>query len=1103
MAEFTAARNNALPYPVYGLPYVVTFPLLDADGDPTSPSSPDSEISKNGDTFSDCTNEAVEIATSSGICYLSLTGTELTTDIATVRIQSTGAKTTVLALYPRKLVSIRAGTSASAGSSTSTIVLDASASAVDDFYNGMIVAAVIDSVTEVRMITDYTGSTQTATVTPDWNTAPDNNDTFTVYRPDGVQIQQANVTHLNSTAQTARDIGASVLLSSGTGTGQLNFTSGVVSANVTQFGGSNGTFSSGRPEVNTSHAAGTAWNSGAIGASTLASDTIAAAKIATGAITSAKFAAGAIDAAAIANGAIDAATFAADVDAEILSYLVDDATRIDASALNTLSSHDPGEVIMGTTDLATTVDQVAAIKAVIAPVSVGVVDNTGATSSIFRTNLTQVDDYWNDALLVITSGDMIGQSKPILDFANTNGVITLSEALTAAPANGVTFSITATHIHPVTQIAAGVRTELTTELGRIDVASSTLATAANLTTVAGYLDTEVAAILEDTGTTIPAQIAALNNITAASVWAVGTRTLTAGTNIDGSTFTGIPWNASWDAEVQSEVDDALVAQRLDELLNADSDIDGAAPPTVGSVFHELMSKTAGSFTFDQTTDSNEAIRDRGDAAWITATGFSTHSAADAAAAVLDVAIAGHLGAGTVGDAIYVAATRTVSTHSAADVWASATRTLTSLSGLTVDTVTTLMNLPAITAGWLTASGIAADALNGKGDWLLSGGYTAPDNASIAAILEDTGTTLQAELDGIQADTEDIQSRLPAELTAQGMMKSDMMFVQTQAQTAGNIYQVLSAMFTNVGTAAAVRAAVGLGSANLDTQLADLPTVTEMEARTLIAASYATAANLAIVAGYIDTEVAAIKARTDNLPDSPAAVGSSMTLTGGTVASIAVASAAVVTSDHGAGSYARNTEPATASEVAIAVVDQTLAGHTTAGTVGGAVAASGSSGDPWSTVLPGDYDAGTAGRIIGDMIDAAISSRLAAADYTAPENPSDYARNDVAPDWYDSSGGSLTAEEVWAYENRNLTASALDAILVADNLTSGRYVDTDGNPVTQLNLRQAVALLLAASAGDRSGIGTREIIAKLAGASPQVQATRTSQSVIEGSGVVPV
>jgi hypothetical protein len=38
----------------------------------------------------------------------------------------------------------------------------------------------------------------------------------------------------SGTAQTARDVGASVLLSSGTGTGQLDFTSGVVKANLVQ-----------------------------------------------------------------------------------------------------------------------------------------------------------------------------------------------------------------------------------------------------------------------------------------------------------------------------------------------------------------------------------------------------------------------------------------------------------------------------------------------------------------------------------------------------------------------------------------------------------------------------------------------------------------------------------------------------------------------------------------------------------------------------------------------------------------------------------------------------------------------------------------------------
>jgi hypothetical protein len=35
---------------------------------------------------------------------------------------------------------------------------------------------------------------------------------------------------------------------------------------------------------------------------------------------------------------------------------------------------------------------------------------------------------------------------------------------------------------------------------------------------------------------------------------------------------------------------------------------------------------------------------------------------------------------------------------------------------------------------------------------------------------------------------------------------------------------------------------------------------------------ATAANLAVVAGYLDTEIAAIKAKTDNLPAAPAATG---------------------------------------------------------------------------------------------------------------------------------------------------------------------------------------------------------------------------------------
>lgn len=88
-------------------------------------------------------------------------------------------------------------------------------------------------------------------------------------------------------------------------------------------------------------------------------------------------------------------------------------------------------------------------------------------------------------------------------------------------------------------------------------------------------------------------------------------------------------------------------------------------------------------------------------------------------------------------------------------------------------------------------------------------------------------------------------------------------------------------------------------------------------------------------------------------------------------------------------YARLGAPAGASisadiaAVAPAVWDVTLASHLAAGTTGNALNAAGSAGDPWATALPGAYGAGTAGKIVGDNMNATIASRLATAGYTAP------------------------------------------------------------------------------------------------------------------------
>jgi len=106
---------------------------------------------------------------------------------------------------------------------------------------------------------------------------------------------------------------------------------------------------------------------------------------------------------------------------------------------------------------------------------------------------------------------------------------------------------------------------------------------------------------------------------AADVWSVGTRTLTDATNItsdgnaidqskianldaavssrmaateNGSSFTSIPWNASWDGEVQSEVQDAIVANHLDHLLAADYD-PANKPGVATALLNELVENDGG------------------------------------------------------------------------------------------------------------------------------------------------------------------------------------------------------------------------------------------------------------------------------------------------------------------------------------------------------------------------------------------------------------------------------------------------------------------------------------------------------------------------------
>lgn len=88
---------------------------------------------------------------------------------------------------------------------------------------------------------------------------------------------------------------------------------------------------------------------------------------------------------------------------------------------------------------------------------------------------------------------------------------------------------------------------------------------------------------------------------------------------------------------------------------------------------------------------------------------------------------------------------------------------------------------------------------------------------------------------------------------------------------------------------------------------------------------------------------------------------------------------------------------TAAENADAVWDEAISGHLTAGSTGNALNAAGSAGDPWSTPLPGAYGSGTAGKIIGDNLNATVSSRATQTSV------------DTIDDLLDTEVGALTTE----------------------------------------------------------------------------------------------
>lgn len=143
------------------------------------------------------------------------------------------------------------------------------------------------------------------------------------------------------------------------------------------------------------------------------------------------------------------------------------------------------------------------------------------------------------------------------------------------------------------------------------------------------IETDATAILEDTGTSLPATLSTIDGkVDTVDGVVDAILTDTAEIGAAGAGLSAIPWNAAWDAEVQSEVQDAIEANHLDHLLAADYD-PASKPGVATALLNELVESDAGVSRF--TANALEEAP----------TGGSAPTAGEIADAVWDEALADH------------------------------------------------------------------------------------------------------------------------------------------------------------------------------------------------------------------------------------------------------------------------------------------------------------------------------------------------------------------------------------------------------------------------------------------------------------------------------
>lgn len=368
------------------------------------------------------------------------------------------------------------------------------------------------------------------------------------------------------------------------------------------------------------------------------------------------------------------------------------------------------------------------------------------------------------------------------------------------------FDDSATHIpvwHEFTVLAANVYDSLIAATDNLEVDTTLIEGADATDQINAAADTALTDYDAVVPADLPTNFADLAITVTTGQVTVGTNNDKTGYSISGTKTTLDALNDVSTADVNAQADQALTdydAPTYDELLAfvqllARSD---AAITTDRATELSAINANEGSGVGDYaaTADSQEALRDRGDSAWATAVGFSTHTAADVrtemdsnstqlaaivadtnelqtddvpgliaalndptaatiADAVWDEAKAGHVGVGSFGEEVQAHALSS------------------EISALNDPTAAAIR--AEIDSNSTQLAAIVADTNELQTDWANGG--------RLDLILD--ARAAQTTADAIETDTQDIQSRLPAALVG-GRMDSDVSAISTSTDAADKL-----------------------------------------------------------------------------------------------------------------------------------------------------------------------------------------------------------------------------------------------------------------------------------------------------------------------------